>query len=63
MKIAVTYQNGMVFQHFGKSEAFKYYEADEWGDIVAAEVKSTNGQGHCALAQFLSDNGVDVLRA
>lgn len=61
MKIAVTYQNGMVFQHFGKSEAFKYYETDEWGDIVAAEVKSTNGQGHGALAQILSDNGVDVL--
>ena len=61
MKIAVTYENGMVFQHFGKSEAFKYYETDEWGDIVAAEVKSTDGQGHGALAEILKENGVDVL--
>ena len=61
MKIAVAYENGMVFQHFGRSEAFKYYETDEWGDIVAAEVKSTDGQGHGALAEILKDNGADVL--
>ena len=61
MKIAVTYENGMVFQHFGKSEAFKYYETDEWGDIISAEVKSNNGQGHGALAGILKENGVDVI--
>ncbi|MCR4595048.1 MAG: dinitrogenase iron-molybdenum cofactor biosynthesis protein [Clostridiales bacterium] len=61
MKIAVTYENGMIFQHFGKSEAFKYYEADENGNIIAAEVKSNNGQGHGALADILKENRVDVI--
>ena len=61
MKIAVTYDHGMIFQHFGKTEAFKYYTTDEWGDIVAAEVKSNDGQGHGALAGILKENGVDVI--
>lgn len=61
MKIAITYQNGMIFQHFGKSAAFKYYTADEKGNIVAAEVKANNGQGHGALADVLKSNGVDFL--
>ncbi len=61
MKIAVTYENGVVFQHFGKSRAFKYYETNDRGDIVAVEVKSTDGQGHGALAEILKENGVDVL--
>ena len=26
MRIAVTYENGMVFQHFGHTEFFKLYE-------------------------------------
>ena len=26
MKIAVTYDNGTIFQHFGKTETFKVYE-------------------------------------
>ena len=29
MKIAVTYENGQVFQHFGHTEQFKIYEAAE----------------------------------
>ena len=61
MKIAVTYENGMIFQHFGKSAAFKYYTADENGSIIAAEVKSNGGQGHGALAGILKANGADVL--
>ena len=60
MKIAVTYENGMIFQHFGHTAAFKIYE------IVGAEVKSarvvdTNGSGHGALAGFLQDHGVNTL--
>ena len=26
MKVAVTYENGQVFQHFGHSKQFKVYE-------------------------------------
>ena len=60
MKIAVTYENGQIFQHFGHSESFKVYEA-EGKNIVRAEVISTDGAGHSALAAVLKDKGVDVL--
>lgn len=60
MKIAVTYEDGKVFQHFGHSEQFKIYEAKD-GVISAAEVVDTNGSGHGALAGFLKEQGVDIL--
>lgn len=60
MKIAVTYENGYVFQHFGHTKQFKIYEAED-GKIVKEEVIDTNGRGHGALAGFLKENGVDVL--
>ena len=60
MKIAVTYENGQIFQHFGHTEQFKLYEAVD-GKIVHAEVVDTNGSGHGALAGFLMQNGVDTL--
>ena len=62
MKIAVTYENGNVFQHFGKSEQFKFYDVED-GNIVSAEVVSTNGQGHGALAGFLQAHQADVVIA
>lgn len=60
MKIAVTYENGQVFQHFGHTEQFKIYEVEE-GRVVASAVVDTNGQGHGALGGFLAEQGVDVL--
>ena len=60
MRVAVTYENGNVFQHFGKSEFFKIYDIEN-GAVKSAEVVSTNGQGHGALAGVLQGNGVDVL--
>lgn len=60
MKIAVPYDNGNVFQHFGRTEAFKYYEADN-GQVTPGEVIGTNGTGHGALAALLADNHVDVV--
>ena len=60
MKIAVTYENGQIFQHFGHTEQFKIYEAAD-GKITHAEVVDTNGSGHGALAGFLIQNGVDTL--
>ena len=60
MKIAVTYENGNVFQHFGHSEHFKIYDVTD-GKIVGEQVVDTNGSGHGALAGFLKDNGVNVL--
>ena len=60
MKIAVTYENGEVFQHFGHTEQFKVYEVED-GKIVFSEVVDTNGQGHGALAGFLFSSGINVL--
>lgn len=60
MKIAVTYENGQVFQHFGHTSQFKVYEAEN-GTVVSSEIVDTNGQGHGALAGFLQNGGIDVL--
>lgn len=60
MKIAVTYSEGEVFQHFGHSEQFKIYETKD-GVLVSSTVIETNGTGHGALASFLANEGVHVV--
>ena len=60
MKIAVTYENGEVFQHFGHSEQFKIYDVQD-GRVTAARVVPTEGSGHGALAGFLAERRVDTL--
>lgn len=62
MKIAVTYDNGNVFQHFGKTENFKVYEVED-NKVVSSEVIGSNGTGHGALAGLLAEQGIDVLIA
>ena len=60
MKIAVTYDNGNIFQHFGRTEFFKVYEVED-DKVASSEVIGSNGVGHGALAGLLSDQSVDVL--
>ena len=60
MKIAVTYENGTVFQHFGHTEAFKVYEVED-GKVISSEIIGSDGQGHGALAALLSEKDIDVL--
>lgn len=60
MKIAVTYENGQVFQHFGHTEQFKIYEVTD-GRVTGSSVTDTNGSGHGALADFLRQRGADAL--
>ena len=60
MKIAVTHENGEIFQHFGHTEQFKIYEVEK-GRIQKEEIVSTNGNGHGALSGFLAAQGVDTL--
>lgn len=60
MKIAVTYEDGMIFQHFGHTAQFKIYEVEK-DAVVSAQVIDTNGFGHGALAGFLREQGVQVL--
>ena len=60
MIIAVTYEGGMIFQHFGHTAAFKIYEVEN-NEIKSARVVETGGSGHGALAGFLTEQGVDTL--
>ena len=60
MKIAVAFENGMVFQHFGHTEQFKLYEVRD-GVVASTEVIGTEGSGHEALAEFLKARGADVV--
>lgn len=60
MRIAVTYDNGAIFQHFGHTEQFKVYDVEN-GKVLSAQIVDTNGKGHGALAGFLFNGGVDVL--
>ena len=60
MRIAVTYENGEIFQHFGHTEQFKLYDVHD-GKITGEQIVDTNGSGHGALAGFLFAAKVDAL--
>ena len=60
MKIAVTYDDGQIFQHFGHTALFKFYNIED-GKIISTAVMPTLGSGHGALAGFLTSMGVDTL--
>ena len=60
MKIAVTYEAGLIFQHFGHTATFKIYEVEQ-DRVVSTQVVDTAGHGHGALAGFLKSLGVNVL--
>ena len=60
MKLAVTFENGEIFQHFGKTQFFKLYTVEN-GAITHSEIVGTGGQGHSALAAVLKYYGADAL--
>ncbi len=60
MRIAVTYEGGNIFHHFGRTEQFKVYDIDN-GNVVHSEVVGTDGNGHGALAEILNGLQVDTL--
>lgn len=60
MKIAVTYHNGNVFQHFGHTEEFKVYDINN-GEIINTQIVSSNESGHSALAYLLEGKKINVL--
>ena len=60
MRIAVTYENGQIFQHFGHTEQFKLYDVED-GKVVSSQILDTNGTGHGALAELLRAGQVDTL--
>ena len=60
MRIAIPYEQGEIFQHFGRTEQFKLYDVEN-GTIVREQIVDTNGNGHGALAGFLKAVQADVL--
>ena len=60
MRIAIPYENGEIFQHFGRTERFKVYDVQD-GKVVSGRVVDTHGTGHSALAGMLQVLGVDAL--
>ena len=60
MIVAVTYEKGQIFQHFGHTEQFKVYDVQE-GKIIDSKIVDTNGSGHGALAGILTALSADVL--
>ena len=60
MNIAVTYENGQVFQHFGHTQQFKVYQVED-GRVLSSRIEETGESGHGALAGFLKEHGVDTL--
>ena len=60
MRIAVTYNNGNVFEHFGHAEEFKLYEIAD-GSVASAEVIGADGHGHSEMAALMADRGVNIL--
>lgn len=60
MKLAVTFSDGEVFGHFGKTEEFKIYEISD-GKIISSTVKNTGGRGHGDIVNFLKEENIDAL--
>lgn len=60
MRIAVPFENGQIFQHFGRTQSFKLYDVED-GKVNASQVVETGGAGHGALVGFLQENRVDAV--
>lgn len=60
MRIAITYENGQVFQHFGHTQQFKMYDVEN-NEVTTSQIVNTCDQGHSALSQFLFDHQVDAV--
>lgn len=60
MRIAISYEDGKVFQHFGRTESFKLYDVED-DEIISSEIFNADGAGHEALAALLAEHDIDVL--
>ena len=60
MRVAVTYDKGNVFGHFGRTEQFKVYDIED-GKVVDSQILGTNGEGCGVLAGILNVAKVDTL--
>ena len=60
MRIAVAYENGNIFQHFGHTETFKFYDIEN-DKIISEKTAPVTGGGHGAIAGFLAANQTDAV--
>lgn len=60
VRVAVTYEDGEIFQHFGQTKEFKIYDTVD-DKIVESKVVGTDGFCHCSLGSYLYEIGVSVL--
>ena len=60
MIVAVTYENGKVFQHFGHTKQLKIYDIED-NNIKQERIIEVNENGHGALVELLSNNEVQIL--
>ena len=60
MRVAVPFENGRIFQHFGKTAAFLIADIEDH-EAKHEQLRSTNGSGHGALSALLSEWGVDTV--
>lgn len=60
MKVAVPYENGQIFQHFGHSPAFRVFEVQD-GKVIGSDVATPAADMHCALGGWLKEQGVEAL--
>ena len=60
MRIAVTYENGEIFQHFGHTELFRIYDVEDGKVVHRMTIKPKNA-GHEAMAGVLKKAGADLL--
>ena len=60
MKIAVTYENGQIFQHFGHTQQFKLYDIQD-NKIIGTEILDSGDFGHESLTVLLRQKGVELL--
>ena len=60
MRLAVPFDHGEIYGHFGRTARFKLYDVTD-GRIVSSAIVDTLGSGHGALAGFLKAYAVDVL--
>ena len=60
MKVAIPYDNGAIFPHFGRCAQFKVYTIAQ-GRVQSSYLLPAGGEGHGAKASALLNDGVDAL--
>lgn len=65
MIIAIPYQDGQIFEHFGHAETFAIYEYDENQPekMTKCLIECGDRHGHKAMAELMKENKVDVVLA